>query len=426
MIKSDQVGRAAWFSSVGKEGYPDMKKMMEVENLSQVVDLNKKFELSNSAEVNGKNLNKKPLEGFVAVDFTNVLAGPNCGRMMSELGATVIKVEPHNPQHPPMVMVAWQAEGSAGKKTIILDLHTERGKEIMYDLVKLADVCIFNKADHQVVNMGLDRDTIDKINPKAILLNLQARKGEDKTSESANWPGYDPALQGKTGISHRFGPPGCPTLHGVASCVDYCTAYLGAWSGLTALYTRAANGVTGECAGASLALTASLMQFTHLGDGKDTNIPRGPKATGPTPFTRVYELKKSPGKWIYVVADCDLSKETEQDFDSVDEAISKLAKRGYIAVEVLSTRMIADRNLEGKSKTVCYENREKMGLLTKTWKPTWISYDNEPLEHPGAVGPTGCDKDHILKNVLGYDEKKANCLTAEGIVRPDYWVACQN
>ena len=37
---------------------------------------------------------------------------------------------------------------------------------------------------------------------------MQARRGEDIKSESGMWPGYDPALQGKTGISHRFGPPG--------------------------------------------------------------------------------------------------------------------------------------------------------------------------------------------------------------------------
>ena len=149
-----------------------MKKLQEVESIGKAVNLNKKFEFTNPAASNGKGISKKPLAGFIAVDFTNVLAGPNCGRMLSELGATVYKVEPHNPQHPPMVMVAWQAEGNAGKKTIILDMHTDKGKEVMYDLVKLADVCIFNKSDNQVVNMGLDRETLSKFNSKIIHLNL--------------------------------------------------------------------------------------------------------------------------------------------------------------------------------------------------------------------------------------------------------------
>ena len=402
-----------------------MNKVKEVEDVTQVIDMNKKFEFNTLK--NGKKIgHKKPLEGFVVTDFTNVLAGPNCGRMLSELGATVYKIEPHNPQHPPMVMVNWQAEGNAGKKTIILDMKSEKGKKVMYDLVKLSDIVLLNKNEAQVKAMGLDRQTLNKFNPKIINLNLQARRGEDMSSEAAQWPGYDPALQGKTGISHRFGPSGCPTLHGVASCVDYCTAYLGAWSGLTALYAREVHGATEECAGASLALTASLMQFTHCGDKDYSTIPYGPKATGPTSYTRVYELKKSPGKWLYVVADCDLTKQMYEEFSTVDEAITKLAEQGIIAVEVHSTRMIADRNLEGDSKTVCYENRERCGLQTRTWKPTWISYDNEPLEHPGAVGPTGCDKLEILTSVLGYDEGTAKSLLDAGVVRQDYWVDCKN
>ena len=151
-------------------------------------------------------------------------------------GATVYKVEPHNPQHPPMVMVAWQAEGNAGKKTIILDFKSEEGRKICHDLIKLSDIVLLNKVcqplapfefskkksyfiflknDMQVESMGLDRKTLDQINAKAIHLNVQARRGENLESESANWPGYDPALQGKTGLAYRFGPQGCPTLHGV-------------------------------------------------------------------------------------------------------------------------------------------------------------------------------------------------------------------
>ena len=192
LYQLDQVGRAAWLSSVGPDGYPEMKKLQEVESIEKAVNLNKKFDFAAS---NGRGISKKPLEGFIAVDFTNVLAGPNCGRMLSELGATVYKVEPHNPQHPPMVMVAWQAEGNAGKKTIIIDFKSEEGKKISRDLIKRADIVLLNKADQQVVDMALDRESLDQINAKAIHLNVQARKGENLYSESANWPGYDPALQ---------------------------------------------------------------------------------------------------------------------------------------------------------------------------------------------------------------------------------------
>ena len=50
---------------------------------------------------------------------------------------------------------------------------------------------------------------------------------------------------------------------------------------------------------------------------------------------------------------------------------------------------IAEKSLTSGSITACCEERERNGLHTKTWKPTWICYDNKPLEHPGAVGPTG-------------------------------------
>ena len=88
-----------------------------------------------------------------------------------------------------------QAEGNAGKKTIIIDFKSEGGKKISHDLIKRADIVLLNKNDQQVIDMALDRESLDRINAKAIHLNVQARKGENLYSESANWPGYDPALQ---------------------------------------------------------------------------------------------------------------------------------------------------------------------------------------------------------------------------------------
>ena len=92
-------------------------------------------------------------------------------------------------------MVTWQAEGNAGKKTIIVNFKSEEGKRIAFDLVKKADVVLLNKSDAQVKAMGLDREALDQINTKAVHLNVQARRGENIHSESAMWPGYDPALQ---------------------------------------------------------------------------------------------------------------------------------------------------------------------------------------------------------------------------------------
>ena len=84
-----QIGRMAWLKAAdGQCHYPELKKLREVETTEAAgLDLNKTF-LPNSS---GR-FHEKPLEGFVVADFTNVLAGPNCGRMMSELGATVYKV----------------------------------------------------------------------------------------------------------------------------------------------------------------------------------------------------------------------------------------------------------------------------------------------------------------------------------------------
>ena len=79
----------AWLKGAdGQSHYPELRKLREVETAAEAVDLNKTFRPTSASGP----FRAKPLEGFVVVDFTNVLAGPNCGRMLCELGATVYKV----------------------------------------------------------------------------------------------------------------------------------------------------------------------------------------------------------------------------------------------------------------------------------------------------------------------------------------------
>ena len=89
----NQIGRTAWLKSADGQSidYPELKKMKEVSSPGEILNLTQKF--FQSAPSTGAKFHDKPLEGYVVADFSNVLAGPNCGRMLCELGATVYKVK---------------------------------------------------------------------------------------------------------------------------------------------------------------------------------------------------------------------------------------------------------------------------------------------------------------------------------------------
>jgi len=286
-----QIGRATWLQSA--KPYPDLEqlKQMPAADILQAL-LASKIEPEVSAGSEPVQDQMHPLKGYTVVDFSNVIAGPACGRMLSELGATVYKVGPSLPNHAPVVMVTWQAEEMIGKQSIMLDLKSEPGQQVMRKLLSKADIALANKHDQQLEDIGIGRDALDKLiegnGSKIIQLQVAARRGEQADGvKAANWPGYDPALQGKTGLMERFGPPGCPTFHGVASCVDYLTGYTGCFAGVTALYAREVKGVTSERAGTSLAACATLVQCTMQGVEPSS---RAPNCKGQTALNRVYQV----------------------------------------------------------------------------------------------------------------------------------------
>ena len=125
----------------------------------------------------GASPSARPLEGYTICDFANVIAGPACGRMFAELGATVVKLGPGIPQHGPMVMMVWQAELHQGKQSIILDAKKPAARDVIRRAVEAADVVLLNKMDNQLVGLGLNRETLDIVNKKAILLQLKSHQG---------------------------------------------------------------------------------------------------------------------------------------------------------------------------------------------------------------------------------------------------------
>ena len=120
-----------------------------------------------------------PLDGYVIVDFTRVLAGPYCTRLLADLGATVIKIErpgegdetryitPQlNPQRTDQS--AYFARLNAGKQSIAIDFRKAQASELVYDMVRKADVVIENFSPGVMKKYGFDEPSLRTIKPDLI------------------------------------------------------------------------------------------------------------------------------------------------------------------------------------------------------------------------------------------------------------------
>ena len=171
---------------------------------------------------------KPPLSGIRVIELARVLAGPWAGQMLADLGADVIKVE--NPDGgddtrqwgPPFVegkdgenlSAAYYHSANRGKRSIVADLRTEEGQELVRRLVKTADVVIENFKLGGLVKYGLDYESLKGINPKIVYCSIT---GFGQTGPYAGLAGYDYIVQGMSGFMSITGEPdGQPVKAGVA------------------------------------------------------------------------------------------------------------------------------------------------------------------------------------------------------------------
>lgn len=198
---------------------------------------------------------KPPLTGIRAVEVGNYMAAPFCTMQLADLGAEVIKVE-----HPeggdqvrhsaPLV----EGEGSAfmrlnrNKRSISLDLKTERGKEIFRKLAGTADVVVENLRPGTMKDLGLAYDSLRRINPALIYV---AASGWGQDGPLRDQPGMDIMAQARSGLMSITGTPGGePVKVGVPMCDLVCALY-GALAAVAALYERRQTG-TGQYIDVSL------------------------------------------------------------------------------------------------------------------------------------------------------------------------------
>lgn len=344
-----------------------------------------------------------PLAGYKVLGLSNVIAGPACERLLAELGADIVKVDSTHPLHIPVITVMWSGEMGQGKRSILLDPAAPEGREILHRMAKNADMVVSNKLDPVLDRMGLGRKGLPEVNPKAVGVQIAAWKGENPTPYD-DFPGYDPILQSSTGIMARLGRPEAPELHGVASAVDYLTGYLGAFSGIAALYAREVRGDgTGDYTDTSLESGASLVQLCHLVEPEKVGDPRC--------------LRKTNDGFICISpADAPLPGAEEM---TAAEACEAAKAAGFLAVPVQSVAQLKSRHRGDPCATIRFRQSEG-DFPALVFRPTWLLFDGDILPEIKPAPLPGADAKELLTE-FGYTDEEIEKLVAAKVVGKTLW-----
>jgi crotonobetainyl-CoA:carnitine CoA-transferase CaiB-like acyl-CoA transferase len=228
---------------------------------------------------------RHPLEGIKVVDIGQYIAGPGAAMILLELGADVIKIEPlsgDQSRHAGFYGDAMVKTYNRSKKSIALDLKTERGREVAKRLILASDVLVQNLRPGAAERLGLGAEAMCELQPRLVYATVS---GFGDTKASRGRVGFDIAAQAESGLMSVTGDAnGEPQKVGVP-IIDSATTHVVAEAVLAALFQRERTG-RGAIINTSLlevALSLQASNFTdfllrdveprRVGNGQPNNAP---------------------------------------------------------------------------------------------------------------------------------------------------------
>jgi crotonobetainyl-CoA:carnitine CoA-transferase CaiB-like acyl-CoA transferase len=189
---------------------------------------------------------RPPLSGIRVVDFTRVIAGPFCTQILSDMGAEIIKIENPDGGDDTRKGAGPRAGGASGeshffmtynrgKKSVALDFTKPDGQKVVHRLLEKADVVIQNFRPGVLKRYGLDYPSVQEKYPKLIYLSISAY---GQTGPLSDRPGYDPVLQGESGMMSVNGEANGEGLRHAIAIVDTMTGIHAVAAINAALYAR--------------------------------------------------------------------------------------------------------------------------------------------------------------------------------------------
>ena len=213
----------------------------------------------------------KPLDGVIVVDFTRVLAGPTCTRVLAELGASVTKIEPPAGD---MARAGWPVidkhsgyylQLNGGKRNLCIDLNWPEARQIVFKLCAKADVIAENYRPGTMKSFGLDYDTVAAINPRVVYVSMT---GYGQDSPWSGRSAFAPTVQAESGATAthlaHYGKNLTEPVNDSSSHADLYTGLQGAIAALAGLNERTQTGKGTHADVSMIATMQSVNERIHF------------------------------------------------------------------------------------------------------------------------------------------------------------------
>ncbi len=392
-----------------------------------------------------------PLEGIRVLDLGRYQAGPRCALMFARMGAEVIKVESvrgdESRANGPRVrgQSAYWVQYNSGKKSLAINLRTDKGKEVLRELVKVSDILLQNFRPGTIDIMGFGYETLKALNPKIIMINVSAYGQYGPNREKV---GFDPIGQAMGGLMSLTGYGDLPPIKTYFPLIDRITALHACIGALAALREREISGV-GQALEVCLADTGFTVNeipiSAYLGGGVETERADSAVGGGGTPFGGMYETADgyiilaagNDNMWLRI---CEALGKPEwlddprfanrelrtQNGDVLEAAIASWLKGRTTkqADETLSGYSIpcapVNTTEQAAQEPQLHEREIMMEVPDPVAGTMWVSGKSIKFSRtPMVVGSAPTVGEHtreILRGIAGYSDAEVDALVAEEVV----------
>jgi crotonobetainyl-CoA:carnitine CoA-transferase CaiB-like acyl-CoA transferase len=391
------------------------------------------------------------LDGLLVVDFTRVVAGPACTQTLADFGAEVIKIE--NPDGGDDTRAYEHAEAGGesaaylslnrNKRGIALDLTVPAARDVARDLISHADVVVENFSASVMEKFGLDYASVAPANPRLIYCSISAY---GRTGPFASRPGFDPITQAESGFMSLNGFPDGPPVRAGPPIVDMATGMSACNAILLALIAREKLGRGQHVEVALFDIAMAMTGFYGMAylisganPGRFGNSPNGSPSVG------VYEASDGP---LYIACANDrLYRRLVTDVLDRPDLIadSQFATRKARSANKEKLRAIIAEVFAGDSLEKWMTKMKKANIpvgylrtveqgfnapeardrhrLSQIPHPTAgsvphieppINMGLTPAVDPVAAPLLGEHTREVLKNILGYDDRRIAMLADAG------------